>query len=325
MTLIELLIVMALMAGLATFALTSMDELSVRSRYDVTVKRMDIIRRLIMGDGITAGRFVADMGRLPLNLRELWKNPEENASYGKTNWFLLANDDSYATVTGSIYCGWNGPYLMRDTNETTLCDGFGSNFTYNGSCLTAGLKDNERVKLKWKEDLTYDFSSALKGSLTVEVKVKLIDGDSQVPWGNVMSSWGTKYPAMASGNEKDRVYSYSSNLYTCVDNSNNNDSDPFTAPGNWQVVPRHEYMTKAEVILAIPPGSSPLRMDIADGKPCMFSNLAPGVRQVAAYGYTRDSAMTTNGWWSGLQTIEIHPGANFVTLYLTEPLKAKAP
>ncbi len=66
MTLIELLIVLGIMAALATVALTTLDGMGDRTRMDTTRARLDAIEEAIVGDGLKPGRFVSDMGRLPV-------------------------------------------------------------------------------------------------------------------------------------------------------------------------------------------------------------------------------------------------------------------
>lgn len=80
MTLIELLVVLGLMAAIATVALTTLDSMGDRTRADTSRNRLDMIEEAIVGDGLDAGRFVSDMGRLPVvwsdidgsRLSELW-------------------------------------------------------------------------------------------------------------------------------------------------------------------------------------------------------------------------------------------------------------
>jgi hypothetical protein len=49
-------------------------------------------------------------------------------------------------------------------------------------------------------------------------------------------------------------------------------------------------------------------------------NLPPGVRRVLAYGYYENTGNICNAYCSGLQTIELKPGTNHVTVYLNQPL-----
>jgi type II secretory pathway pseudopilin PulG len=66
MTLIELLIVLGLMAAVASVALTTLDGMGDRTRMDTTRNRLDMIETAIVGDGLSPGRFLSDMGRLPV-------------------------------------------------------------------------------------------------------------------------------------------------------------------------------------------------------------------------------------------------------------------
>ncbi len=66
MTFIEMLIVLGLMAALASVALTTLDEMGDRDRVDTSRHRLDMIEQAIVGDGAAPGRFLSDMGRLPV-------------------------------------------------------------------------------------------------------------------------------------------------------------------------------------------------------------------------------------------------------------------
>ena len=90
MTLVELLVVLAILALLTTVAVTSTDVLLSQGRYDATTRTLTGIQEAVLGldhgrqpDGTTiVSGFVADMGRLPVctsadatvGLSELWTN-----------------------------------------------------------------------------------------------------------------------------------------------------------------------------------------------------------------------------------------------------------
>jgi type II secretory pathway pseudopilin PulG len=62
-------------------------------------------------------------------------------------------------------------------------------------------------------------------------------------------------------------------------------------------------------------------VEIEDGSAggVTFSHLTPGIRKILAYGYLENTDGThCNAWHSNVQTIELKPGENFRTLYLTE-------
>ena len=89
-TLLELVIVLAILAALTTVAVRSLDGVEDQSRYDATRRSLDNIQAAVLGaanerdaDGsLLVTGFVADMGRLPYavggdpttQLQELWAN-----------------------------------------------------------------------------------------------------------------------------------------------------------------------------------------------------------------------------------------------------------
>lgn len=210
MTLIELLIVLALMAGLAGMALTSVGEMGLRARYDETTSRMEAIRQAIDGDGRTPGRFVRDMGRRPVSLSELCALPADALAYGVVNaadhgggfaWpdSSLAGLPSLASIT--LSCGWNGPYVLaNDPGSAALYDGFGndwiistSNRTIGGETVaeitaikSPGADNNENTTselVSWEdEDRTSAFSDNLArtGNLVVMIYGQDLSGTEAV-------------------------------------------------------------------------------------------------------------------------------------------------
>jgi prepilin-type N-terminal cleavage/methylation domain-containing protein len=135
MTLIEVVIVLALLAGLAGMTLTATGEMNDESRASRTRSRADMLRRAVLGDGDGAGRFLADMGRSPVLqsrsegrvLSEFFECPHDTA-LGRTVTQTIADDFFGEPLTGlpasaSLRCGWNGPYVL--TAGPRLYDGFG--------------------------------------------------------------------------------------------------------------------------------------------------------------------------------------------------------
>lgn len=101
-TLIELLLVVLILGMLAASTSVMVDGAHDQARYDDTRKRLDQIRRAIVGpEDLTAplAGYVADMGAPPTSLRDLLVNPN-----GATGWYTV----DAATGVGA---GWRGPYL----------------------------------------------------------------------------------------------------------------------------------------------------------------------------------------------------------------------
>jgi prepilin-type N-terminal cleavage/methylation domain-containing protein len=159
-TLIEMTVVLLLITLLASVAIRETNSLSFQVRYEQTQERLERIREAILGNPrqIINGQqavsgFVADMGRLPGNIKELiqlssycsdatklTKADCENTldavwfgrkSYGFCNLNFpnetqcLANSGSW---THLFYGGWNGPYLNISGNPAdsdAFTDGWG--------------------------------------------------------------------------------------------------------------------------------------------------------------------------------------------------------
>lgn len=144
LTLLELVVVLAILAALTTVAAVATDNVISQGRFDLTQKTLENVRRSVIGpDGtdsntsseVLAG-FVADIGRLPFavgsdpttQLAELWSNPAGLEPFGiKTS----PSDPEIA-----LACGWRGPYLRLPVGSESLVDGWGNPFvvlTYDGS------------------------------------------------------------------------------------------------------------------------------------------------------------------------------------------------
>jgi len=165
-TLVELLVVMLVLVALSSITLDFTKDFAFQGRYEVTKDRYDKIKRAIIGrpDVLINGQpdisgFVADMGRLPENMRELTQafycldgttvtnirrpslctgskthqyssTPCVNPSYiteltcgtGSSTWL------GQKVNSGFTY-DWNGPYLniKKASSETTaFLDGWGN-------------------------------------------------------------------------------------------------------------------------------------------------------------------------------------------------------
>lgn len=156
MTLIELTVVLLILTTLATVALRSTTNLVEQARWEQTKKRYEEIKKSIIGNPDLAingqpdiSGFVADMGRLPVNIKELLVQNYCGIDYTETvpgtcgvTW--VANPGSFidcsdgvsvdeVTCLGagetwhSIRSGWNGPYLISSENseqEDAFVDGW---------------------------------------------------------------------------------------------------------------------------------------------------------------------------------------------------------
>lgn len=137
LTLMELVVVLTILAAMATAAAVATERIVSQKRFTLTQETLTAARRAILGrygegeavDGRTAQveGFVADLGRLPAALgdepalqpAELWANAMNMEPYG---W-----KQSSADAEVWLACGWRGPYLDRaiSSSEQGLLDGWG--------------------------------------------------------------------------------------------------------------------------------------------------------------------------------------------------------
>ena len=204
MTLFELLIVLALMAGLAGMALTTVGDMGARGRYDETTARLLLIREAVVGDGVAPSRFLRDMGRLPYlystiegeELVELWKNDVPALDYGaigpqNITWpdspLPAGFPDGAQNVT--LRGGWNGPYLqVNDPSDARVFDGFGNPFnvttdvSYFIQTVTSPGADGASGGSDWPEiDRTLDFANLTASNTSLTVSVRVRDSGVWVP------------------------------------------------------------------------------------------------------------------------------------------------
>lgn len=123
-TLLELVIVLAILALVTTLAFRSMDQVEDQRRYEASREMLAGLEKAVLGEEQVAG-FVSDMGRLPnsvlasgeVTLAELW-------SQGS-----LPTYDVRSTALDSevlLPAGWRGPYLTLPIDATNLLDGWGN-------------------------------------------------------------------------------------------------------------------------------------------------------------------------------------------------------
>jgi prepilin-type N-terminal cleavage/methylation domain-containing protein len=142
-SLLELLVVLAILAIVTALAVRSLDGVEAQRRHESAQRGLEELEFAVLGspddraaDGTrTVSGFVADMGRLPrtsgaveLELRELWENP--GAAFDVraaivANGVALADEDAQVLVPG----GWRGPYLRLPIGARTLLDAWGNPVT----------------------------------------------------------------------------------------------------------------------------------------------------------------------------------------------------
>lgn len=123
-TLLEMAIVLAILALVTHIAVVRLVDDSYKPR--LARRQLDDIHAAICGKPGAldpAGQptwtgFVADMGRLPTSLEELWKCPE-----GESGRVLSPPDGEDEDIR--LFCGWNGPYV-KPTRDGRLLDPWGN-------------------------------------------------------------------------------------------------------------------------------------------------------------------------------------------------------
>lgn len=303
MTLIELVVVLALLAGLAAMTLTGVADLGHRGRYDETTARLKLIRQAVAGNGSEAGRFVRDLGRLPIvhstnagvRLEEFWRDA------GHIGYGAATNAADWPDAIGGLYdsgnvklvCGWNGPYLMvDDPDNAESYDGFGNPWGLAGSGIGDSVtnvvsfgSDGAVGGTGWDEqDRTLDLAALLpETELTVLVK------------------------GHSSTNAQESVW-------LPVDD----------AGGSTNANP---YQLDRLVVAMFTPDIDASRRDLnrdlvemdgaAVGSAATFSGLMPTDCLIYGYGTNAATALQVSGRKPELVTLK--PGRNVVTLYLREP------
>ena len=131
-TLLELLVVVSLLGLLSLTAVALFDNAGDQDRFEATRSRLASIRTAIIGDTSRTlngepmlSGYVADMGRLPSNLKELIELGSQTAW---SQYPIEDNEDVGVSITfeEKVYGGWRGPYLFGtpEASGTTFRDGW---------------------------------------------------------------------------------------------------------------------------------------------------------------------------------------------------------
>ncbi len=157
-SLIELVTVLLLITVLSTIGIRSTVDIGYSARYEQTLERLNGLRKAIVGNPSRTlngqpdiSGFVADMGRLPINIRELVSadpfcididygdDVSNNTLYGTQVlctgagyvWHTVAGTNALNILEGNLKAGWEGPYLQvnntpTDTTDDIYVDGWGT-------------------------------------------------------------------------------------------------------------------------------------------------------------------------------------------------------
>jgi len=166
-TLIEVIVVIAVISILAAMAVPYAVKIIDQSRVEATKKEMEEIYRAIMGDpkGPTAG-YLGDMGGLPTGISQLNTPPVPLPQ---------------TTGTLGVKYGWYGPYVNAGFDAAGyLTDGWGTNYAWNspGAGQITSYGPNRAVG--GGDDITYPSSPVVpNGRLLVNLHVWRTDNTSQ--------------------------------------------------------------------------------------------------------------------------------------------------
>jgi type II secretory pathway pseudopilin PulG len=128
MTLLEMLIVIALLASLSGVVISLVDNLDTRSRHAETVERLAAVRSAVLGpDAIASdgsfltGGYLQDVGWLPAAAGDLVDDPPDAVASRRYS------------ATWRTWHGWGGPYatappMRTNDTEPTLYDAWGAEF-----------------------------------------------------------------------------------------------------------------------------------------------------------------------------------------------------
>lgn len=196
-TLLELVIVLAILAIVTALATREVGHVQDQRRFEVTQRTLENIREAILGspndrkpDGTRMqGGFVADTGRLPGDLGELWANAPtfqvRQAVVGHMAPGYEGMADSDILVAG----GRRSPYVRLPIGTAELRDGWGNAFTnwqdeakswhvepavappapYNQH-LRLTIEANEHTASAWGYvTVINDSTNAISGSVVVRV------------------------------------------------------------------------------------------------------------------------------------------------------------
>ncbi len=175
-TLLEMAIVLAILALVTHIAVVRLVDDTYKPR--LARRQLDDIHAAICGKPGAldpAGQptwtgFVADMGRLPTSLEELWKCPE-----GETGRVLSPSGGEEEDI--HLFCGWNGPYV-KPTRDGRLLDPWGNPYvlTTNDVGLTCvctygsdGVRDPENPNGLHESALDICITNDVSTTLSVDV------------------------------------------------------------------------------------------------------------------------------------------------------------
>ncbi|PKD41436.1 type II secretion system protein [Methylomonas sp. EFPC1] len=200
-TLLEMLLVIFLMALVASTGLMLTEGVEDQAKYDETKRRMELIRKAIVGDPTRTvngapelSGFVADMGRLPLCLAELLRLGDEVLPATVPKTFESPCDDTeivsdwHLDQDTGVGMGWRGPYLQvipESGGGLRFRDGYGN----EGANAAADALDSG-----WDYSVTAATASLASEGMDLAVATD----DVAAPQLIVSADWQVPLPAAVS-------------------------------------------------------------------------------------------------------------------------------
>lgn len=194
-TLLEMLLVIFLMALVASTGLMLTEGVEDQSKYDETKRRMEMIRKAIVGDPTRTvngapeiSGFAADMGRLPLCLAELLELGDETNPITNPRTFESPCDDTvviaewHIDATTGYASGWRGPYLQvlpERNGATRFRDGYGN----QGATVAVDALNSGWVWQLYEAD--EDLTAVAADAVVLRIQSFGLDGTQPYPPGNV--------------------------------------------------------------------------------------------------------------------------------------------
>lgn len=175
LTLLELVVVLGILAMLASVAIRSLAPIADQARYESTQHVLDELRVAIAGhparqtlaDSSVIHGIVADTGMLPGDINDLLSRP--GAWIDRTLQSFDSDRDSIDDLT--LSSGWNGPYMQLGAGRTAIVDGWGYTpvLTPNlgGLDLTSTGSDGDSIGVE----------TGNQADITVPILAKDITGD----------------------------------------------------------------------------------------------------------------------------------------------------
>ncbi|MCQ8130896.1 type II secretion system protein [Methylomonas rivi] len=203
-TLLEMLLVIFLMALVASTGLMLTDGVEEQSKYDDTKRRMELIRKAIVGDPTRTvnsapeiGGFAADMGRLPLCLAELLELGDEITPATDPRTFASPCDDTVSIAAWNVDAttghasGWHGPYLQvlpERNGALRFRDGYGN----QGATLVEDALNSGWVWQLYETD--EDLTAVADDAAILRIQSLGLDGTQTYPPGLITDAVAANRP-----------------------------------------------------------------------------------------------------------------------------------